>query len=331
MKLPRVHRVMRSGKMHKYHRVTRVPLPNDVPEDHDLFIAAWTAAEQAKAPAKRAAPGTVGAVCDDFMASRYFGTLSKDYGRTIARNVEAIRVAYGEAKWRAVKGEHIEADLAKMEPIAARARRKAWRLLAKQAKGEDPSATVKAPVAPRTDGHKPWSAAEIAAFRAKWQIGSAERAAFELLLWTAARTIDAVTLSPAMVGSDGVLTYRQGKTSNPAHVPWTCQLPAWARGWESERDLLHRAIAPSETYLETTYGKARTPKGLSNLISTAAKKAGVQKSAHGLRKSRLTFIAEAGGSTGAIMSWGGHVTMAEAQRYTDKAERKRLLIGENAT
>ena len=60
------------------------------------------------------------------------------------------------------------------------------------------------------------------------------------------------------------------------------------------------------------------------LISAAAATA---RTAHGLRKSRLTAIAEAGGSAHAIKAWGGHATLAEAAHYTASADAKRLLIG----
>ena len=75
-------------------------------------------------------------------------------------------------------------------------------------------------------------------------------------------------------------------------------------------------------------GWARAVKGLGNLIAQSARAAGVNKSAHGLRKSRLTAIAEAGGTAHAIMAWGGHQTLQEAERYTRVAHLKRLVMGE---
>jgi integrase len=66
---------------------------------------------------------------------------------------------------------------------------------------------------------------------------------------------------------------------------------------------------------------------LGKLIATAARAAKIEKTAHGLRKSRLSAIAESGGSAHAIMAWGGHQTLAEAERYTRSADRKRLVMG----
>ena len=82
------------------------------------------------------------------------------------------------------------------------------------------------------------------------------------------------------------------------------------------------------TLLETSLGKARTVKGLSNLITAAAAAAGIHgKTPHGLRKYRLSAIAESGGSAHAIMAWGGHASLSEAEAYTRSASRKAVVIG----
>ncbi|QFQ88640.1 tyrosine-type recombinase/integrase [Paracoccus kondratievae] len=73
---------------------------------------------------------------------------------------------------------------------------------------------------------------------------------------------------------------------------------------------------------------AKVRKGVSNLISDAAREAKLEaRTAHGLRTARLTRIAEAGGSAHAIKSWGGHKTLAEAAHYTQSADAKRLVTG----
>ena len=45
------------------------------------------------------------------------------------------------------------------------------------------------------------------------------------------------------------------------------------------------------------------------------------------RKFRLTAIAESGGTAHAIMSWGGHATLSEAEHYTRSANRRALVMG----
>ncbi|WP_372803126.1 tyrosine-type recombinase/integrase, partial [Paracoccus seriniphilus] len=165
-----------------------------------------------------------------------------------------------------------------------------------------------------------------------WHIGTVQRACFELLFWTAARTVDAVSIGPQHVNrDDGVLVFSQSKTGGKAHVPWFSTLPDYASTWLDDRDMMHESLKHMSgglTFLQTANGKSRSVKGLGNMIRQAAQDAGLTgRSAHGLRKSRLTLIAEHGGSAHAIMAWGGHKTLAEAQKYTSSAQLKFLVTG----
>jgi hypothetical protein len=254
----------------------------------------------------------------------------------VRTHVEAIREKYGTAPLARLEQHHVEADLARLPPHPANARRKAWRLILKNARDiglarGNPSDGIAKRKTPKTEGYEPWTDDEIDAYRRRWHIGTVQRKAFELLLWTAARTIDGVKIGPAHVGRDGLLVFRQNKTANPAHVPWSCALPTWAEAWEDERHCVLAAMGNGGgfTFLETVEGRVRSPKGLSNLISEAARQAGVRKTAHGLRKTRLRRIAEACGSAHAIMSWGGHVTLSEAQEYCRSADLRRVVMGQN--
>ncbi|SOC15948.1 phage integrase family protein [Rhodobacter sp. JA431] len=191
---------------------------------------------------------------------------------------------------------------------------RAWRAKRRGEIEVDPSLGVKRSK-PKTDGYPAWTHAEVAAFRAHWPIGTVARACFELVCWTGARTKDAVTLGPRNIDHDGVLTYRQTKTGNPALVPWSSPLPPYAIGWADERETVKAALsclAGGFTFLEAQ-GRVRSVKGLGNVIRDAAAAAGIEKSAHGLRKYRLTAIAESGWQAYAIMAWGGHQTLAEAE------------------
>ncbi|WP_171054115.1 site-specific integrase [Arenibacterium halophilum] len=301
------------------------------PIDSPEFLARYAEAMGATGGAvKSVKENSLAALCNAFRAGTTYKTKSKGYRAVLDRNLAAITEAYGEAPIAGLKPHHIRADLNKLDPHPANARLKTWRLLCTFANDSNWSpinATdgIKRGALPKSDGHTPWSSQDIADFRARWNIGSVQRLAMELLFWTGARTVDAVRLSPSMVGADGVLTFTQSKTGGKAYVPWTCHLPAWASGFEADRQhLLSCLQAGTFTYLETSSGKVRSEAGLSNLIS-AATRPGI--SAHGLRKSRLTAIAEAGGSASAIMSWGGHKSLKEAEDYVSTANRKALLIG----
>ncbi len=335
VKLPRVHRIRKNGKIFKYHKVTRAPLPRDVPEDHPDFIAAWTAEEAKKPHEKQRAPS--GSIADGvarYLRSQQYKTLSKEYAATIRRNAQEIYHTYGTALLSDLRAKHIDHDLGKLHGNQRVARRKTWRQLGAFWKEEglalrDPSEGIMQVKSPKGDGYIPWSADQIDLYREAFPIGTVDRLCFELVFWTGARTVDAVTLGPRMVGRDGLLTLSQSKTKHPAYVPWTSPLPDWGLSMADDRQMLMECLPRGVfTYLETAQNRRRTKKGLSNVISGAARKVGIKnRSAHGLRKSRLIALAELGASVHVIMSWGGHKTLSEAQHYITDANRKKGLIG----
>ncbi|WP_296222832.1 tyrosine-type recombinase/integrase [uncultured Sphingomonas sp.] len=333
--LPRVQRIRKGNRVLCYHRPTRARLP-DLPEMHPEFIAAWAAAEALAGPARaKAVPGTVDAAVIAALGSRRFKGASSGYRATIQRGLEAIRSSFTGLPMTGLRRHHIAADIAPLDPNPANARLKAWRVLCAVALADgvlrdDPSQGVKK-IAVSSDGHTRWSDDDIEAFRTKWKIGTSTRACFELVLWTGARTIDAVKLGRQNLDRDGLLVYRQSKTRNPAHVPWTTPLPDFAADWAADRDMMHRSLeclSGGLTFLEAR-GKVRSVKGLGNIINDGARDAGLtNRTAHGLRKARLSKIAESGGSTHAIMAWGGHVTLEEVELYTRAAALKRLVVGQ---
>ncbi|WP_241963237.1 hypothetical protein [Paracoccus suum] len=226
--------------MVRYHRATGTRLPDDLPETHPDFIAAWARAEadadDPQARAARRAPireGTIAAAIRSMRQGAEWKALSPLYQSIILRATDGIGSAHGTLPIAGIRRRHIEADLEKLDPNPANARLKAWRMLCRIAVRQgviqdDPSLAV-AKRRIRTDGHIAWSADDVAAFRSQHPIGTPARACFELIYWTAVRTCDAVVLSPAHVGTDGVLAFRQTKTGGMAHVPWSCPCPPGRR------------------------------------------------------------------------------------------------------
>lgn len=191
------------------------------------------------------------------------------------------------------------------------------------------AADVGMPRTGKTEGHPAWTVGEIEKFRARWPMGSATHAAFELLRFSGSRISDAVRLGPGMIAKDGVLSYRQIKTGGMAHVPWTCPLADFAVHLAHDRALMHdalKALAGQMTFLDAK-GKARSEKALGTMIREAALDAGFQKSAHGLRKSLATELAEGGATAHQIAAWTGHETLKEVDHYTKSADRRRAVRG----
>ena len=113
-------------------------------------------------------------------------------------------------------------DRRKATPFAAKAFLKTMRGLFRWALdagfvAADPTEGVKV-AAPRTDGFHCWTEEEIEKFEARWPIGTRERLALSILLFTGLRRGDAAALGRQHV-RDGVIMLRTGKTSTPVEIP----------------------------------------------------------------------------------------------------------------
>ena len=80
--------------------------------------------------------------------------------------------------------------------------------------------------------------------------------------------------------------------------------------------------------LGTYWGKhQRSPKGAHQWFSKACTAAGLPHlTSHSFRKGRLTHKAEDRASAHQLQALGGHKTLSELHRYTQRADRKRLAV-----
>jgi integrase len=160
-----------------------------------------------------------------------------------------------------------------------------------------------------------WTDAEIAAFEKRWPVGTRERRAFALLLYTGQRASDVAKMSAADLSDDGI---------------WVAQLKTKAKLLIPVHPALQAALegcpAGEGTLLKTDYGERFTAKGFSNFMADRIGKAKLPERCvtHGLRKAAARRLAEAGCSANEIASITGHVTLEEVARYTKAAEQKKL-------
>lgn len=231
--LTNIMTVRRGDKVRRYYRSKGHPLVRlpDAPLDSAVFLAAYAAAKDAVPVRAAPAPGTLAGLCRAALASDRYLASGKATRAMFRRHIDAVTEAHGMIPAVGIRTRHIVADVAGSTAPGHRLR--TWRFLCSfgAATGllrTDEARAATAPPAPKSDGHPPWAAAEIAAYRARWQIGTTPRAAMELLHWTGARISDAVRIGLGMVDRGGVLTFRQAKTGDPAFVPWHCALPAYA-------------------------------------------------------------------------------------------------------
>lgn len=325
------------GKVFRYLRApgqTKLIRLPDFPMDDPAFLYAYAEAlASAGKPRVRAKTGTIAAMIESFLRSDQFARLSPSYRHKIRRECDEIAAQADDAQARHLRQDHIRDDLGPIAPHKSRDRLKAWRLICTYGVDtglirSDPSEGIKRKAVPKSDGHPPWTDAEIDAYRARWPIGTVPRAAMELLHWSGARISDAVLIGPGMVGRDGVLAFRQAKTGDLAYVPWTCAVPPFAS--QAERQVMHDAIASLTghmTFLATAQGRSRSSKALGTLIIESAREAKVRKSAHGLRKTRAVKLAEGGATAHQISAWTGHQTLDEVEHYTRAQNRRAAVIG----
>lgn len=343
IKLKWVHRFRdRHGKWRHYFRrpgFKRTALPG-LPGSAE-FMATYQVALSGEVVRpemhSRVQAGTISAAVHGYLNSLEFVSLGSDATkRTYRRAMTAIARDYGDKPIRLLEPHHIKSIMAQKidTPAAANSFLRYMRMICNYAVergwiSRNPAIGIKK-IKYDTDGFHTWTEAEIAQFEAHWPVGTNQRLAFDLLLYTGQRSADVRQMTRSAISAQAVSVVaqfadaadlKQQKTKVRLHLPIVPELA--------------RSLAAFPTRAEhlvlTTFGKPFTEKGFSNYVSDAANKAGLpQCSAHGLRKSAATRLAEAGCSEAQIMAVTGHKTAAEVARYT-KAARQKLLAEDAMT
>jgi integrase len=195
---------------------------------------------------------------------------------------------------------------------------KMLRILIRHAKSKgwlthDPSEGIKRP---RTNEVRSWTDDEIAAFEARWPIGTKQRLAFALQLYTGQRVSDVHRMTWADVIDGQKIRVVQQKTG----AKLTIRLHAGLR------QILDGTPRAHVTILNTEFRKPFTVKGYGKWLRDAITAAGLplECKPHGLRKAAGRRLAEVGCSAKQIMAILGHKTLAEAERYTRDADQELL-------
>lgn len=273
--------------------------------------------------ADRTKPGTFHALIVAYYQSSNWKGLRPDTQRAYRGEIERFRAEDGDALVRDLKARHIARmmDLKADTPAAANNLLRVLRVLlafavAREWRAENPAMAVKK-LRYRSDGFHTWSEEEIAQFEAFWPLGSKERLAFDLLLYTGQRSADVRAMTTGQI-KDGFLSLRQSKTDEPLTIQIHPALDASLNACPSGHLVL----------VVTQFGKPFSPKGFGNWISAAAKKAGLPSgcAAHGLRKSAAVRLAQAGCTVHEIMSITGHKSLKEVERYTRATDQKANAI-----
>lgn len=195
---------------------------------------------------------------------------------------------------------------------------------------EDPSADVPNPPRTETDGFPAWDKEDVEKFRERWPLGTKERVWLDVLLYTGARRGDAVRLGrqhvqtlphPDTKAPTKVITFRtEKKRMNKEAVEVTIPiLPKLQRTLDAGPcgDLAFIVGDRGRPLIKETFG---------NQFHAACLKAGIDKSAHGVRKIAAQTAAEDGATSHELMAIFGWLTIAMAERYTKKAAYRKMSM-----
>jgi enterobacteria phage integrase len=317
----------RYGQLRHYFRRNgrRVVLPG-VPGSREFMDAYATALAEhtAREPAKREAarPGTFAKLAAVYFASANFRNLSPTSRSNYRRIIDGFVVKHGHRHVDQFKREHavkIVGDMAD-RPGAAITLLKRLRTLIRFGVElgwitVDPTQRIRSY---KSKEIHTWTEAEIAQFEQRWPIGSKQRLAFALLLYTGQRGSDVCRMTQP--DANGRLRVVQRKTGARLVITIHGDL----------RAVLDAASANHVTILTTAYGQPFSVKGFGQFVSAAIDEAGlpIRCKAHGLRKAAARRLAEAGCSANEIMAVTGHKTLSEVERYVRAAEQE--LLNERA-
>ena len=296
---PYLHEIIdRHGHRRAYLRKRGLPsVPLPLPIGSKAFVEAYqNAVEASPAPVQgKTKSGTIGALIDLYCRSRKWTDLSASSQRTYRYVLEPFRREFGHWPVKGLEAKHLDAimDARAATPVAANRLRKLlsvmMRMAIRQGWRKDNPVLAVENFKIKSKGHRTWTDDEIAAFEAHHPIGTEERLAFALLLYTGQRISDVVRMGRQHV-KDGAITIIQKKGQETVEVTIPIQ-PALKLVLD---EVQSRRIAP--TFLLNQYGKARSAQGLSTMFGEWSEKAGLPADlhAHGLRKAFCRVAAEAG-------------------------------------
>jgi integrase len=285
------------------------------------WYAAAEAAQKIPVGASRTLPGSLSELAVAYYGSSDFKLLAPITRQTYRNIIDRFRDQAGALPVAKITSVHVRkwVDNRADRPAAANTFLKVLRALtrfglARQMVKVDPTLGVP-PVKNKTDGHHTWTEAEIKTYEKRWPLGTRERLAFDLLLYTAQRSGDVRQMGRQHI-LDGHMVVRQEKTGQPLEVPIHPRL--------SESIAAHDS--GQLVFVATQHGKPYTARGFGNWFNDSAIEAGLPKgrTAHGLRKAAARRLAEAGATAHQIAAVTGHQTLKEVERYTRAAAQKAL-------
>lgn len=287
------------------------------------FMAALEAAKEAKKPSiglARIVPRSIGDLTTRWKQTRAFLDLKQVTRKGLTSLIEWLQTEHGHRLVREMRRRHVEAVLASWADrpsshnrlLSLLRRLLDYAVVLEWIDVSPLQAFKKRKLGP---GYATWTEEQIAAYEATWPVGTVQRTAFDILVWTGQRSNDARAMGRHQI-EGGRLVLAQSKTENPVSIPICAAL---ARS-------LATVPADQSFFLVNKKGRPLSASMFSHLMSAAIDAAGLPDRCkpHGLRKAACRRLADAECSAPEIMAVSGHKSLREAQRYVEEANQKKL-------
>lgn len=310
----------RTGKLRRYFRKgsTRAPLPGDVGSAE--FMAAYQELLGSKPTPTAKVADSLGLLITEFYASRAFRNLKPSSRQTYRAALEPLAKAHGHrtAKISHRQAAKLIADIGETKPAMANLTKRVLAAVYKYAiKSEWPvdANPITGIDTFKTGTHHTWTEGELKTFEDRWPVGTRQRLAYALLLYTMQRVGDVAKMRRADIVADELHVIQQ-KTGTELHLPVVDQVKVALRAYP----------AKGLTLIGRADGRQMTRAGLTGFMATSIEQAGLPAKcvSHGLRKAGMRRMAELGYSVHQIAAWSGHKSLREVQRYTEAADQRRL-------
>lgn len=199
----------------------------------------------------------------------------------------------------------------------------------------NPAEDVELPKRPKTGGFKEWTEDDIQKYEKRWPLGTRQRIALNVYMYTGLRRGDAADVGPKDISKQTVI---EPDPETGKMVPVVKEVIAWATEKSQRQTVVHLPVLPplresldagptGDTFIISEHGRKYVKESLGNLFKGWCVAAGVlDKSAHGLRKAAATRAADNGATAHELMAIFGWKDIKEAEIYTKAADRKRLAM-----
>jgi integrase len=178
---------------------------------------------------------------------------------------------------------------------------------------QDPTAGVESPSRPKNEGFRAWEEEDVSAYEQRWPIGTRQRVWLDVLLYTGLRRGDATRLGRQHIRND-VAHLKTEKTDTPVALPILSALA----------QTLAAGPCGDLSFIAGAKGRPFTKESFGNEFRDACRAAGIDKSAHGLRKIAAIRCAQNGATVpqmNAIFGWTG---AKMALHYIELANREKM-------